>query len=106
MPLLAKAETASKTSAPGSEEPPTSTTSSAKDVAATAATERTAIAIASPTTRMGTERPCSSIVPRENIARTVAKRTESVVVLMPPPVEPGAAPTNMRTIVKSSVAPP
>ena len=31
--------------------------------------------------------------------------TPSVVVLMPPPVEPGEAPTNMRSIVNSRVAP-
>ena len=35
---------------------------------------------------------------------TVAHNTDSVVVLMPPPVEPGQAPININMIIKKSVA--
>ena len=55
--------------------------------------------------RRGIERPCSSGVSREaNIAATVAPRIATVVVLRPPPVEPGAAPMNIMRIVKASDA--
>ena len=41
--------------------------------------------------------------PRQR-ATTSATSRPKVVVLIPPPVEPGEAPTNMRKIVKKSVS--